>query len=263
MTSLRDINIVSPIDDANGGVEVSRQDQTSEPIDAYFQQEISSFTLAIDTVASTQTTLVYTFTATSGHGIAPLDEILLLDIVGDRALQCRVITVATDLITIDRPIDNIYPAATSLGRIATSNMAVNGAITPQIFTFRAGTAPVDACRVLLTMLGDTTTPNDGLFGNITALTRGLVFRIYNGLHKTTFCFKTNLEIKQFCYDVDYADAPPTGQSGVSARISFGGEDKHGVVLRVSGNSVLQWVVQDDLTGMNEIRASVEGHKVVL
>jgi hypothetical protein len=248
--------------ESNGGLAVNIQDQHSEVIDSLFNQSVSNFTIAADTTASTETTLNYVFTATGGHGIAVGNEILLLDVIADIAFQAVVVVVATDTITVDRPIDHIFPSASALGRIVTSNMGVVGSLaTPQIFTFRAGDDPVDINRMMLTMLAGSATMDDGKFGNIAALTNGLVFRTYNGIHKTIFNFKTNRDIKQWCYDVNYSENAPAGDSGLSARITFNGQDKHGVSLRVSGTEVLQWVVQDDLTGIDELIASVEGHKV--
>ena len=245
-----------------GCLAVCVQDQITETIDSLFNQSVSDFTLSADTTASAETTLNYTFAATAGHLIVIGDEILLLDVVGDRSLQAVAVNVVADAITIDRPIDHVYPSATTLGRRVISNMAVVGSlVSPQIFTFRSGADPADVTRLILTMIGGSSTMDDGKFGNITALTNGLVLRIFNGLHKTIFNFKTNSEIKQFCYDVQYSENAPAGDSGLVARLTFGGQDKHGVVLRVSDDDVIQWVVQDDLTGLSSIKGSVQGHKV--
>jgi hypothetical protein len=247
--------------DGQGCLAVCVQDQVTETQDAYFNQEVSAFTIAADTTESTETTLNYTFTATGGHGIVATDEILLLDVVGDRALQAVVIGVLVNDITIDRPIDHVFPTASTLGRIVTSNMAVAGSlVSPQIFTFRAGVDAVDVVRLILTMVHGALGTDDQ-FGSIPALTNGFVLRVYNGLHKTVFNFKTNGDIKQFCYDVQYAVRSGPSNYGTSARISFGGQDKHGVALRVSGDDVVQWIVQDDLTGLSSLRGSIQGHKV--
>lgn len=246
--------------ESNGGAAVNIQDQTSEPIDAYFVREISSFTLAADTLMSTPTTLQYAFTATAGHGLISGNELILLDVVGDRALQAIATNVVGNVITLDRPIDHVYPSATSLARITSSDMAVDGSVTPVIFTFRAGTDPVDGVRLLLTGL-DSTAMDFSTFGGQAALTNGLVLRIVNGFQKTIFNFKTNREIAQFCYDVNLEAKAPAGQHGLAVRISFGGQDKHGIVLRLSGDSVLQWIVQDNLTLQDALQASLEGHKV--
>jgi hypothetical protein len=245
----------------NSGLDVNVSDQTTEPEDILFVQEISSFTLAADTTASgiTAGSLVYDFTATAGHGIAPLDEIILIDQASERVLQAEALNVVGNVITLDRPIDFAYPSATTLGRITTSNMAVDGSVTPQIFTARAGSTPLDFVRFIVTMLDDTSM-DDGKFGGITALSDGLVFRIANSFQKTIFNFKTNGDIAQFCYDTSYASKAPGGQYGFNARITFGGPSKHGVVLRITSNDVLQWVVQDDLTNLISLRIAGEGHK---
>jgi hypothetical protein len=245
----------------NGGLCVNVQDQTSEPVDSFFNQSVSNFTLAEDTGKSTVDTLVYTFTATSGHGISIGNELLLLDVAADRSFQCEAVDVVGDVITVDRPIDHIFTASGTLGRIVTSEMAVVGSLaSPQIFTFRAGVNPVDVTRLLLTGLDDSSMDFSKFLG-IPALTNGLVLRVCNGFQKTIFNFKTNRDIAQFCYDVNLEARAPSGQFGFSARITFGGQDKHGVVIRLSGTSVLQWVVQDDLSGLISFAGSVQGHQV--
>jgi hypothetical protein len=266
----RDVSIWDPVnkirlpleEDTAGNVcmPVCLQDQHTPTIDALFAQAISNFTLSADTVASgiDAGDLEYTFEATAGHGIAATDEILLLDVAGDWSLQAIVISVATNTITIDRPIDHLFPAATALGRITTSQMNVDGSTTPQIFSIRAGETPSDITRMLITMT-DTTSMDDGRFGGGAALTNGLVLRIINSFQKTIFNFKTNGDIARFCYDVRYADKAPAGEYGLNARITFAGQDKHGVTLRIATGDVIQWVVQDDLTGLSAFQIAAEGH----
>lgn len=254
------VSIVSPLE-SNGAIPVNVQDGTTTPLDSLFSQSISNFSLAVDTGVSTVTTLVYDFTAAGGHGIAPNDELLLLDTAANRALQCVALAVAVDTITIDRPIDHIFPVSTTLGRIVTTNMAVDGSVTPQIFSIRAGSVPNDYVRFLLTATNNTAM-DFSLFAGMAALTRGLVFRIINDFQKTIFNFKTDGDIGQFAYDIRYADKAPAGEYGLAARITFGGQDKHGVVLRISNNDVVQWVVQDDLTSLFTLKVSGEGHETL-
>jgi len=245
----------------NGGADVNIQDQHTPSVDTYFLKELSGFTVAVDTPLSTLTTLYYDFVATAGHGIITGDELLLIDIADDRVFYCEVLNVVTNTITIDRPFDNSFPAATSLGRVVTSNMNVNGAVTPQIFTIRGGAiVEHDMTRFFLTMLSSNSM-DDGKFGSLTKLTRGLVLRIINGTQVVIFNFKTNNDIKQFCYDLTYSDKAPAGQFGLSSRMSFAGQDKHGVTLRISGLDAIQWIVQDDLTGLLSLKASGQGHHV--
>jgi hypothetical protein len=256
------VTIVNPISGV-GGVEVSVQDQTTAPINALFAQSVSTFSLAAPTIASGVETPQYEFTAASGHGItvtSPKTEILLLDVVGDRSFFAEVVDVAGDVITVDRPIDHVFPLASTLGRIVTTQMAVDGSETPQIFSIRAGALKADHTQFIMTML-DSTSMDDGKFGGLPKLDRGVVFRILNSYQKTIFCFKSNGEIAQFCFNPVYPDKAPSGTFGFRARISFGGQDNRGVVLRLGANDVLQWVVQDDLTGLDSFKISAIGHEV--
>jgi hypothetical protein len=251
----------NPITITRGNLNVLAGDQITPPLDSLFAQSISNFTISAPTVASGVDAgdLEYTFEATAGHGIVATDEILLLDTAADKSFYAEVLNVAVNTITVDRPIDHLFPTATTLGRIVTTEMAVDGSVTPQIFSLRAGAVPVDSVRFLITMTDDTSM-DDSRFGGIAALTRGLVLRIVNSFQKTIFCFKSNQEIKQFCYDVSYSDRAPAGSFGLVARISFGGQSKHGVVLRISDDDVIQWVVQDDLTELTSLKVSVQGHE---
>jgi hypothetical protein len=248
----------------DGSLDVNIQDQSTPPIDTYFAQSKSNFTISVNTGESgtTAASLIYTFTATTGHGIIIGDEIILLDTAANWSLLLNVLNVAGDVITVDRPIDHDFAAATTLGRVVTTNMAVDGSTTPQIFSARAGTTQIDFTRFLIKMLSDTSM-DDGRFGSIIGgVSRGLVFRIVNTFQKTIFCFKTNGEIANYCYDVRYADKAPAGQYGFSARITFGGQSKHGVVLRIGEDDVLQWVVQDDLTDLNVVQVVGQGHETI-
>jgi len=244
----------------NGAMPVNIQDQTTPPVDDYFLQSIGNFTISSDTVAATPTTVPKTFEANSGHGIIVTDEILLLDVAQNKNFYSNVTSVSINTIVVDKPMDETFASDTTLGRIVTSEMAVDGSSTPQIFTARAGTTELDITRAIITMQSGSSM-DDSRFGSLTALSNGFSFRILNGFKKTIFNFHSNQDIKQFCYDVDYSDRAPAGFFGLSARISFGGQDKHGVTLRIGPNDWLQWIVQDDLTDMDSIKVALEGHEV--
>lgn len=244
----------------NGGLDVNIQDQFTPVLSSYFLMSLSNFTISVDTTASTLTTLEYDFEATAGHGINVGDEILLLDIVGDVSFFAVVLGVSVNTITLDRPIDNVFPSATALGRIVTSQMAVDGSVTPKIFTVRSGAIADDITRTLLTML-DTAAMDDSKFGGQAPLTRGLVFRVFNGSRQTIFNFKSNQDIKQFSYDVNYSSKAAAGQHGLSSRITFSGPEKHGVTIRLVNIDAAQWIVQDNLTGLLSLKTSVGGHEV--
>ena len=49
--------------------------------------------------------------------------------------------------------------------------------------------------------------------------------------------------------------------GLSVRMTFAGQDKHGVVVRLDTGEEFQIVVQDDLTGLETFSCMAEGHFV--
>ena len=107
-----------------------------------------------------------------------------------------------------------------------------------------------------------TFPDDSKFANITGgLTNGLVFRRVDGDTRNVFNVKTNGDIANICYDLAYADQGKNGLNGVRARISFAGQDKHGVALRLAPGDALQFLVQDDLTSIDIFRIVAQGHIV--
>ena len=246
--------------ESNGASPVNIQDQTTSPLDAKFAQQLSAFTLAADTVPSGQTSIVRTFPVNPGSGILAGDEIFLFDVAGDIAMFSEVLSNVADTITVDRPVDHVFPALTTLGQIVNTNMAIDGSIDEQFFTLRAGTSPVDVTRYLTSMILSSS-GDDSRFGNLPALTRGVLLRIYNGTKRTVFNFKTNGDIKNFCYDVAYSDKAAAGQYGLSSRITYGGPSKHGVVQRISGTEVIQWIAQDDLTALITYTNVAQGHNV--
>jgi hypothetical protein len=244
----------------NGGTNASVIDDDTEPIDTYFAESLGQFTLSADTVASglTAGTLVYTFEATAGHGLVATDQINL--IAEDRSFIAYVVNVAVNTITVDTPIDYVFEAATAVGLIINTNLAVAGSLaSPRIFKVQAGVTPVFFRRFILTIT-DGSAMDDGKFGGIPALTNGLVLRIVNGFQKSIINVKTNSDLRQWAFDLQYADKAPAGVYGVSSRLTYAGKEKHGVVLSVSGTSEVQWVVQDDLTDLLTLFQSAMGNK---
>lgn len=239
--------------------DVNIQDQTTEPINDYFLQSISNFSLVVDTGVSGTTNLIFTFTAAVGHLLIVGKELILLDVASDRSLYAVVVGVAGDDITIDRPIDHDFKSVSTLGRITTSQMNVAGSqASPQIFSVRAGSIPQDFTKFKITMT-DNSAMDDEKFGGLAALTNGLVFRINNSFQKTIFTFKKNGDFAQYGA-TKYPDKVPAGTFAFNASLDFGGQNQRGVVLRISDTDVLQWIVTDDLSAGASFRISAIGHK---
>jgi hypothetical protein len=242
-----------------GKVNAYIQDNDTEPIDTLFAESLGSFTLSADTVASglTAGSLVYTFEATAGHGLVATDQIALN--TTDRSLIAYVTNVAVNTITIDMPIDFVYPSASTFGLIINTNLAVDGSVTPRVFKIQAGITPIFIRRVIFTIT-DGTVMDDAKFGGITALNNGVVLRVVDGFQKSILNIKANQDFAQWGYDLNYSDKAPAGVYGVRSRFTFGGLEKHGMVFVLSGTGELQVIVQDDLTDLVTFSVSAQGNK---
>jgi len=240
-----------------GGVaDVAIQDQTSEPIDLYL---CSSYL----TTAPTAPTLLEgrTITVASVAGVVAGDCIDILE--NGHAFQAVVQSIATLTVTFNCPTDRIFTTGATV-MFGKWNMNVNGSVTHQIYKVRppAG-VQWDINRVIIGMADDTAM-DDGKFGGIASLTNGLVFRTKDGTYKNLFVVSDNGGFRERSFDVLYADKAPAGTYGFGCRKSFNGQDKHGVALRLDGNTgdELQVIIQDDLTGLIKLAVVAQGHQVV-
>jgi hypothetical protein len=153
---------------------------------------------------------------------------------------------------IDTPFDFAFPAGTYTD-VSTTNLNVNGSVTPQVFGLRGvGTPPgvnltVDITRLIFSCI--TTSAVDlSKFANFTALTKGLVCRVRNGTYENVFNLKSNREIAGIMFDwTPFASTnPQQGVDGFISRLTFAGSNKIGVTKRLALSEDLEIIVQDDL-----------------
>ena len=202
-------------------------------------------------------------------------EITLVDATGFVAGSYIVIAEAGDkffvgtqlgaavgnVITVDSPIDQIY----SVGVVVlntTYAMNVNGAITSKTFQIgsSSSTVELDITRIMGYML-DTDTMDDSKFGSLAALTNGCVLRLTNGTTTNTWNVKSNGDLALLGFDLVYPDKPPAGKNSARFRITYAGPDKHGVTLRLGAGDFLEFIIQDDLTGLEIFNMMGQGHVV--
>lgn len=246
--------------EANGAVPVNVQDQTTPPLILPMAQELGSTTIAANTILS-----AYTIDVVSAADAVIGRHIRIINSAADRYYNGTVLGVTGNTITLDSPIDYIYLIGSEV-TFSNINMNVNGSVTPAVFTLRTG-APsiptsVDITRLLITCIADS--PVDlSLFGDLTALTRGLVFRSTNSEQRNIFNLKTNLDIASLAYDwTPYTSTNPAqGVDGFASRLTFAGQNKMGVALRICQFDNLEMLVQDDLRGLTVLNVILEGHSV--
>lgn len=242
----------------NTALGVFVQDQTTEALDVPFLQGRGEFTLDGDTVIDSMS-----FDAVSGHNIA-VDEILEFANVST-FMQARVLSVTGDTISMDTPFNHVYSNLDTMVR-SSDDLLVNGSVTPVIFTVK----PLlnqsgDMTRVIISI--ESTSAMDFIkFGSISALTNGCVLRVRreNGDFKNLTNFKTNGEFIEKSFDHTFQTKTGGGEFGFVSRLTFAGQSKHGVVIRLDGKlgEELQLIIQDDLSsGLTKLKVVAQGHEL--
>ena len=255
------VELKAPLED-NGGIPVNLQDQTTRAVISKFNKVTNSTTLASLAVKG-----AYTIEVTSATGISVGSYIIIFDVTSTRFMFAYAVGVSGTTITLDTPLDFAYLAGANVD-VAITNLAVNGAITPQVFGLRGLGTPtgvsltVDITRLIFSCV--TTSPIDlSKFADITKLTNGLVLRKRNGNTENLFNVKYNREIAGIMYDFDpyLATNPAQGVDGFVGRLTFAGQNKIGVVQRLAVGEDLEIIVQDNLSAITTLEVIAEGHLV--
>lgn len=259
------VSLYSPIEQSDRNVEglaVFGLDRTVPVLDVPFLQDINETTLASDASIGD---LVITLTA--GHGAVAGNVIELAD-TGDGSsfMQAEVLSVATNDITLDIPVNKNYTTSNTTVTISTRNMAVNGSVTPQEFYIAPNTNQKGDMHRIIIAITDNADMDFETFGGIAALTNGVVLRVKNsdGSYRILQNFKTNGQFERFAFDARYFVNNGGGTRGFTCRSSFGGPDKHGAVIRLDGDlgERLELLVQDDLSALTSFTIIAQGSEVI-
>ncbi|GAG89592.1 unnamed protein product, partial [marine sediment metagenome] len=212
-------------------VETYRQDLSTRAIDIKVNVILDD-TL---TLATTPTVNSYDYNLTAGHGVIIGDNLGILEQNGVPQIYTGfVLNVVGNVVTMDTPVPIAFtPADASVLKINTS-LNVDGSsvvVVANITNFFENA--VDITRFIF-HITDGTAMDDGTFGGIAALTRGIVLRkkLVSGNYINFWNIKTNGEFAELAYDVEYDPKAPAGVYGFRCRLTYAGEEKHGVVIRL-------------------------------
>lgn len=242
---------------ATKSLDVVIQDSTSPLVILKASRLILETTLTVAAVRDARTVTVASVT-----GVVVGQQLTLYSVTNNRVSTFTVLSIATNTITVDTPIDFAYEIG-AFAQFGNTNLAVNGSVTPQIFGIRNPTAQdidlsVDFTRMILSMQ-TTSLGNLNQFGNITALTRGLVCRFKDDEWYNIFNVKTNRGFDNLMYDFKFIPSQGSAPDGLSGRFTF---SNLGAVIRLKPFEDLQFIVQDNLTAITRFEIILEGAGVV-
>ena len=256
----------------DGSIDVNVQDQTTRSLDLYFTQPIGIPTTLTAITEKSLTDFFYDIEVASVANISIGDFIGMFagEIVGNFTRTFyfgEVLNVVGLTVTLDTPIDTVFQIGTPVIS-TTRGMNVDGSVTPQVFAIQAGGATgsidVDITRVLPKLI-TSNPPEDSMFGDIIGgLLRGTVLRkvTSGGIIENQFNWKTNGDISNFMFDLNFTDQTKVqGVNGIVGRLSYAGQAKHGVAVRLQPGDRLEFIIQDDLQTILQFRKVAEGHEV--
>ena len=240
------------------------QDQTTQSIDLPLTQDMPAAATTLDGDTVRDLSRLVDVVDASGISAGNLIEI------GDSEtfIQVRVKAIVVNQLELFSPMNHVFASGLTVV-VKTDDMKVDGSVTPQIFALSPELTQIgDIVRNILRMEGSETM-DSGTFGPLPALENGCVLRIKqaNGDFRNLLNFKTNGNYLAHCFDNQFLPNNGQGLRLFSARLTWGGQSKHGVVQRLDGSlgegEELQIVIQDDLTGATFFRFTIanQGHEV--
>ena len=247
------------------GLGVFVQDQTTGLLDVPFVSEMLTPSLAVDTVVDSRN-----ITLTAGHGLTTAnnagDHIEITSTInGSYFWSGDILTVTGDVLLLDSPINRIFTTTNSTMSHGVHQMNLDGSVTPIVF--RVAPTPLqsgDITRIIVEIRDDADMDFE-TFGGLPKLTNGLVVRVNNGdgTYRNIWNFKSNGEIILQAFDHEFAVNKGGGTRGFSSRLTFAGQSKHGVTVRLDGalGEALEIIIQDDLTGLTGITWVAQGSEL--
>lgn len=247
----------------SGSLPVTLQDQTTPTLIVPLSQIANTTTvLNIGTIDTN------TIDVTVTTGFVDGTFIVIADLVNNRYYTGEQVgAIAGNTVTLDTPLDFAYAAGAAItnGNI---NMNVDGSVTRQIFGLRVSDPGLPLTVDVTRLMFECTTTNAvdlSKFGDIVGgLTNGIVLRKRDGTFNNIFNAKTNSRLKGIMLDFDIQSKanPVQGQDGFSGRLTFGGQSKMGVVVRVGPDEDIECIIQDDLTDLLTFTIIAEGSAVL-
>jgi hypothetical protein len=233
--------------------------RTTAPIDLFFIRATGAPT-TLDTQASIGD---YDIDVISATGFSAGTYMGIFCPTANRFFFTTVLNVVSNTLTLDTPLDFAFIPGDNVLPL-TRDLNVDGSTTPVVFQIRGGgagsTLSIDINRLMFSM--DTTTRvtlQD--FGDLTALTNGLVLQRSDGITRNTFNIKQNSDFVSLAYDLQMFDATnPNENNGLACRYTFNGQDKHGTALQLEPGDSLDLIIQDDLSGLEKFHIMGQGYE---
>lgn len=262
MSNIRAVNLNDanglPIGSLNGAINVHNAGVHYYPINESFHQHTAtSTTLSVaNTIGATSITVV------SSTGIVTGDFIQFVSATLMESTYTQVLSVAGNVININRPIGSIYPIGTQVVKIL-NNMApqIGTMAAPQSYKITPSIGQVWHIEKVTMQMAHNSAGDIGLFGGIAALTNGCILRKYNsnGTYSTYTLWQSNADIYLDFSNIQFVTR--SGGGGTYGTIGNGSFNDIGVTIKLDGTlgEYLEILVQDNISALGLFQLKAQGH----
>lgn len=245
--------------EANGSLRVTLQDSTQPLFQYFLMQELKTDITLVSPVSVGDETI----TVSSGHGFtgAAGEQVALF--LNNRYTQLRVTGVLADVIDVEEPITSAFTVADTVVIRGNILMNVDGSGSPVEFKaqLRNFTIPIDITKIIITMQHGANVPDDGKFGGLAALAKGVFFKKENDSIFSLGNYIMNQDFKDTGGAVEYTSKAPAGTNATN--IVYDIKTIFGQVIRLhpATDDMIVGLVRDNISsgaGMAKMTASLIG-----
>jgi hypothetical protein len=256
ITGINKQGAIQNIGNTNGALDVHDADVHNILINRHFLNfDSATESPSVAIVAGDTTILV---ASTTGFSVG--DGVVIRDAGGSvREHHLTITALSVDVsITLDRPTDIAYTTSAIIELVSHNIVSVGSLVAPVIYEIAPPIDEIWHITRILVSITDGTAMDDAKFGGISALTNGVVLRQVKDATNTLTIWKSNSQLIEDMYDVNYSTKSPAGSYGLRGRFTF---KNAGVAVRLDGSNGdrLQLLNQDDLNLLETFSVKAQGH----
>ena len=264
MSNLRNVNlhdaVGNPIESFSGALDTHDADVHREIVNRQFYQQTATTTTF--SIASSAGDTQINLTSATGFAVGDYLHLEKANTHTDNP-HPRITALAGTVATLDRPLDYDYAIGDEITKSLIS-MNVDGSVTSQSFRVKPLTGQVMHITEFGIALTHSSAGDNGLFGNLTALTNGVVIRRYDGTtssFNTLTIWKENGDIHMDAGNISYPSRSGGGGGAYGTNSSGSIKEITGAIGYLDGTAgdYLEFLVQDDLTGLSSFKVKAHGH----
>jgi len=249
------VEVVGPLNEANDAVLVETKNVVRFGIVTHVYGDVTAQSTVAVAIVSQDRDIVLV----DSTGFLVGDSITNLVAASDRTFP-TIVAIVGNTITLDKLIDGSYPIGTIIEAVPVEMNVLGVPASPTIFKVKPPIGQVwHLTRVMITMT-HSSAGDMGKFGGIPALTYGLLGRVLSGGSFISYTnWKANSDMGRDMYDIRFdARSGGGGDFGTTCRFTF---TNLGTAIELDGNDgdELQFLVQDDLTGLDSFEIGVQGN----